>query len=63
MAVLLTSGVLKTEVETEQVFGKIEKSQNLSIDFSSYNRVMSLIFQYDVDTSYIFLTTSETLSL
>ena len=45
MAVLLTSGTLKTEVETEQVFGKNENSQNLSIDFSSYNRVKSLIYQ------------------
>ena len=63
MAVLLTSGTLKTEVETEQVFGKNEKSPNLSIDISSYNRVMSLIFQYDVDTSFIFHTTSKTLSL
>ena len=63
MAVLLTSGTLKTEVETERYFGKNEKSQNLSIDISSYNRVKSLIFQYDVDTSFIFHTTSKTLSL
>ena len=62
MAVLFTSGTLKTEVETEQVFGQNEKSQNLSIDFSRYNSVKSLIFQYELDTSYIFHTTSETLS-
>ena len=63
MTAVVTSGTLKMEVETEQVFGKNEKSQNLFIDISSYNRVKPLIFQYDVDTSYIFHTTSKTLSL